>query len=239
MIIRFHYLSKGKIMTGKTHKFIGLVAGGAVAYYGIAVLNEPLYIVAAFSSAIGAMIPDIDHNNSSIGSKRKKIFNFLSVIIGLVILCTAMLFLIFASLNDTLWSSVVTLALILLPFGVLTALTKIEFVQRNIKFIVKHRGFMHTLILPACMVAALFVIKEPVFAILLQGLLIGFVSHLFMDILNPKGCPILYPISKSNIKIMNIKTGGKGENVAGAVVAACIIVGILIYSGTVKVNLPF
>lgn len=226
-------------MTGKTHKFIGIVAGGAVAYYGIAVLNEPLYIIAAVSSTVGAMIPDIDHNNSALGSKRKKIFSSLSVIIGLVILCASMLFLIFAYLNGTLWSSVVTLALIMLPFGVLTALTKVEFVQKNIRFMVKHRGLMHTLILPACMIAALFVIKEPVFAILIQGLLIGFVSHLFMDILNPKGCPILYPISKSNIKVMNIKTGGKGENVAGAVVAACIIVGILIYCGTVKVNLPF
>lgn len=226
-------------MTGKTHKFIGIVAGGAIAYYGVTVLDNPMYIIAAVSSAVGSMIPDIDHNNSAIGSKRKKIVSSLSVIIGLVILCASMLFLIFAYLNNTLLSSAVTLALILLPFGVLTALTKVEVVQRNIKFIVKHRGLMHTLILPACMTAALFVIKEPVFAILLQGLLVGFVSHLFMDILNPKGCPILYPISKSNIKVMNIRTGSKGENVAGAVVAACIIVGILIYCGTVKVNLPF
>lgn len=226
-------------MTGKTHKFIGVVAGGAVAYYGITVLDDPLYIIAAFSSAVGAMIPDIDHNSSALGSKRKKIVSSLSVLVGLIILCASMLFLIFAYLNNTLWSSLITLVLILLPFGVLTALTKVEFVQRNLKFIAKHRGLMHTLILPACMTAALFVIKEPVFALLVKGLLIGFLSHIFMDILNPKGCPILYPISKSNIKVMNIKTGGKGENVAGAVVAALIIVGILIYCGTVKLNLPF
>lgn len=75
----------------------------------------------------------------------------------------------------------------------------------------KHRGFTHTLLAAIILVMLLggfFGMNAAVF-----GIGIGYVSHLLLDALNPRGVPILYPFTKAKYHVANIRTGGEGEYV--------------------------
>lgn len=74
------------------------------------------------------------------------------------------------------------------------------------KLIGKHRGYGHSLIwlIPFSLIC-IFNVS------IAAALVIGFISHIFLDILTVNGCPILYPVSKTNFvcfsKKRRIKTG--------------------------------
>ena len=206
-------------MTGKTHKFIGMAAGAAIAYASVAGGDTAglFYLIAC---PVGAMIPDIDHDGSKLGRSRKNIMAVVSTLFSSFALVAAAFFLVDAHQRSRLIPAVATVLLVLVPFGLLISLSKIKAVKKNLKFMLKHRGLMHTLILPACMFGATFLITEPTFRVLLTGVNVGYISHILADLLTSHGCPILYPLTKKNIRFMNIKTGSPGEYIAGLALAA-------------------
>jgi len=216
-------------MTGKTHKFIGIVAGGAAAYYGITALNSPVHLFYLAAVPVGAMIADIDHDSSKIGRSRKGIITAISAIFGSLVIVAVSFFLADAYAKERLMPAIAIVLMILIPFVFLTSLAKISFIKNNLKFMVKHRGLMHTLILPGIMLAATFFITEPTFKIVVTGLTVGYATHIFADLLTVRGCPIFYPLSKKNIKFMEIKTGTLSEYVAGLIIS--IAVGAFFLSG--------
>jgi inner membrane protein len=74
------------------------------------------------------------------------------------------------------------------------------------KLVGKHRGIGHSIFwLIPLFILLYFNITIP------AALIIGFLSHLFLDIFTTKGCPILYPLRKTNFVCLNhkrrIKTG--------------------------------
>jgi inner membrane protein len=74
------------------------------------------------------------------------------------------------------------------------------------KLIGKHRGYGHSLIwLIPFFLISIFNVS------IAAALVMGFISHIFLDILTVNGCPILYPVSKTNFvcfgKKRRIKTG--------------------------------
>lgn len=214
-------------MTGKTHKFLGIVAGSAIAYYGIATLKEPLYILAITSSSIGAMIADIDHNRSRLGNSRKQIIDIFNLAFRLLIFTAVAFYMIMGYLRGSFLMSLLTLLIVMLPFFVLFLLTRINFIKSNLKFITKHRGLFHTLILPLFICAGTYIVDEPVLSILLKGLLAGYLTHLFADLLTVRGCPILFPISKRNFNLSRIKTGSVWEYISAVAISlgiVCIVI---------------
>jgi len=222
-------------MTGKSHKLIGLVAGGAAAYYGIshAEPQDPKYLFYLIIVPVGAMIADIDHDNAKLGRARKNIMAAVSTLFGSLAIVAVSFFLVDAYTNDRLMPAIFTVLLVALPFLILTALSKIKFIKNNLKFMVKHRGLMHTLIMPGFLYAATYFIKEPTFKILIIGLTVGYITHLLADLLTSRGCPIFFPITKKNIRFMNITTGSAGEYIAGAVISVCV--GALFLSGLIVI----
>jgi len=223
-------------MTGKTHKFIGIVAGGAIVYHGMTSVDpaDPMYMFYLIAVPVGAMIADIDHDSSKLGRSRKNIMTAISTVFASLAIVAISFFLVDAY-TDTAKSfmfAICTVLLVVLPFLILTALSKIKFVKENLKFMVKHRGLMHTLIMPACLYAATYFIKEPTFKILINGLTIGYILHLLADLLTVRGCPIFFPFSKKNIKFMKIKTGSTGEYIAAALI--CIGAAAIFLSGVIK-----
>lgn len=209
-------------MNGKTHKFIGIIAGGAAAYYGVAVQNEPMHMFYVIAVPIGAMLADIDHDNSKLGKSRKNIMTALSSLFGSLAIVAVTFFLIdaYTDKDKSFLQAILTVCMVALPFFLLTALSKIKFIKEHLRFMVKHRGLMHTLILPGFLFAATYFISEPTFKILITGLTIGYITHLLADMLTVRGCPVLFPFSKKNIKFLNIKTGSKGEYIAAAAISA-------------------
>jgi len=208
-------------MTGKSHKFIGLAAGGAAAYYGVTHNpGEALYLLYIIAAPAGAMIADVDHDGSKLGRSRKTLVAAVTALFASLAIVSAAFFLVDGYTSGKFISAVCTLLLVALPFLVLSALSKIAFIKDNLKFMVKHRGLMHTLILPAFLFASTYFIGEPTFKIFITGITVGYLTHLLSDMLTVRGCPVLFPFTKKYIRFMKIKTGTFPEYIAAAVLAA-------------------
>lgn len=100
-----------------------------------------------------------------------------------------------------------------------------------------HRGITHTLLFPALLTLLGWAIGVylPVYAAsvpfleyvimflmsILFGVEFGYVMHIFADLFNGKGCPLLWPISPTKIHILDLPSSG-----AGAWIFGVILVGI-------------
>ena len=83
-----------------------------------------------------------------------------------------------------------------------------------------HRGITHTLLFPALLYAVLYFIstsftRMPAFTSLIGslvfGVLAGWVLHIFADLFNGKGAPILWPFVRSKLHIMDCPSEGIGQ----------------------------
>lgn len=83
-----------------------------------------------------------------------------------------------------------------------------------------HRGVTHTLLFPGIMCALMWYIanyfgKMPHFASLCMSLIFGFAAgwiiHIFADLFNGKGCPILWPFVKAKFHVMDFPSEGIGQ----------------------------
>jgi inner membrane protein len=72
------------------------------------------------------------------------------------------------------------------------------------------------------------------------ALLIGFLSHIFMDIMTWNGCPLLYPFSKVNFVALNkrnrVKTGTAKERAIFIFILFMLVPTILFSTGIVSVS---
>lgn len=79
-----------------------------------------------------------------------------------------------------------------------------------------HRGFTHTLVIPAILAALIWYIgnnlTQPLLSSALMSLLFGaefgYTMHIFADMFNGKGCPILWPLVKGKIPLMDLPSNG-------------------------------
>lgn len=84
-----------------------------------------------------------------------------------------------------------------------------------------HRGATHSLL--AALI--IFGVMGAIFggSVITMGITIGYVSHILLDLLNPRGVPLFYPITKEKYKIARIHTGEWGEYVVGGLLIASIV----------------
>lgn len=102
--------------------------------------------------------------------------------------------------------------ILFLPYRLLNKL----FCLLNIKSL-EHRGIMHTFIIPAVISLVAALSGATVLRYALFGILLGYLSHLFCDALNPMGVPLFWPLYKGKIrfipKAVCIRTGSTAETV--------------------------
>lgn len=168
-------------MDGKSHIQFG-VSCGAACVLAMPVISQQFPLIhntpetkalALLGCSFGALIPDIDSYNSTIG----KLFYPVSQLMDAVI--KIMTF-------QDLW---------------------------------KHRFIMHS----AAYYTALMYYTYNYHTEWLW-LIIGCLTHLFLDAFNPEGIPILAPVSKMKIKLGNIKSGGTASTVLTIILMAIVIV---------------
>lgn len=72
-----------------------------------------------------------------------------------------------------------------------------------------HRKATHSLLA----VILLLIVLSLFFGInnIVLGIVLGYLSHLILDMFNPLGVPLLYPLIKDKYKIGKIRTGESGE----------------------------
>ena len=219
-------LRKERTMTGKSHKAIGTAAGFALMSYGIykGVELAPLALVAA---PFGSMLPDIDHDMTKMGRKRKKVTDTLKVVVPMGIAVVIALIMFEAWKSGDVMSAVIKVSLILGSILALGILSKVPAVNKQWKFATSHRGFMHTAIIPIVCAVVLFTgLENQMLYWILAGFTVGYSSHLFSDTLTTDGTPLLWPITRNSIRLLKIKTSTKAEYIA-----AILIVGGLVCLG--------
>lgn len=71
-----------------------------------------------------------------------------------------------------------------------------------------HRGFLHSLLALILLIAAFALARPPIELIAAFGL--GYISHLFLDGINPSGVPLFYPFKRRIrfVPFVRIRTGG-------------------------------
>lgn len=97
--------------------------------------------------------------------------------------------------------------------------------------LLRHRGQTHSIICPIL----LYIASGYYSRSLLLGMAIGWISHIIIDLFNGKGIEILYPLSKQNYRIMDIKYNGIIENVL--LVLMCVGIIFIIISQYVTIDI--
>ena len=222
-------------MMGTQHKVVGIGFGIATALYVAEGLGEPAPAMLSMAAAtVGCMLPDIDHDRSRIGRKRKFVTNLLgkltkagiSVLLVVTVLLMILLYMGLLSINLDMSTLVLSLGGLL---GVVL-FTRVAQNSENIKWLTKHRGLMHTLIPPALILFASSASINAYWRYTFLGLGIGYLSHILADMLTVEGCPVLFPLSKSNKRFLKLKTKNKSTWLAAialAVVPICLTIMLL------------
>ena len=207
-------------MTGKSHKAIGTAMGAAIAIYGMR-QGDYVFALALVTAPLAAMLPDIDHDSARIGKMRKLLANIIVTIIAAAIVIAAWLHgrLILDNYTNLMMVGIG----VVIPTFFLFKLSQTRWVRDTWGFVTKHRGIMHTLLIPICASIAAIYIRDRYFLILIYGFIAGYVSHILADCMTTKGCPILFPLVKKNINFMMIKTGSVAEKVQAFIMIIVII----------------
>ena len=176
-------------MNGKTHQVIGITFGVATAAMLYKYTQTDLIRSAAViaCSSLGSLLPDIDHTQSKAG---RTLF-FISYPIK--------------------WISDIFIALY--------NFSKVK-VFKKLSEVFGHRGLFHSPLLWFLLLAAPYIFI-PEFNIdaryidiirnCIIGLGVGILSHIFADMFNPTGVPILMPFTMYRLIVANVTTGSRAE----------------------------
>ena len=210
-------------MTGTQHKIVGTgfgIAGAWAIYHG---QGDPYGVLVLPLSIAGSMLPDIDHDMTKIGRKRKavtsmttKTFN-LALVVGIIGAAILAIITMFGIRN--FGYSPIELGLVAVGLILVCILKKVLSNSKTFKWATKHRGIMHTLVVPAILFLAMRISDFPLWRYSMLGLFIGYCSHLFADMLTVEGCPILFPLTKNNKRFLTLKTKNKCCSYAAKIVA--------------------
>ena len=208
---------------GKSHKAIGIATGVTTASIGI-YFGDPWYFMAIPLCGAAAMLPDIDHDNSKIGRQRKEFFEkisslsfgILGFILGMIVTD--------GFYKESLISTLLSLALLAGMSMGIVFIKKAAVDNKYINFFVKHRGIMHTMIVPAILLSSSFMLELHFLAVAFRCVAIGYTSHLLSDAVTVSGCPLMYPFSMKNVGLKLIKTNTSQEKLACVVMIVSIII---------------
>lgn len=217
-------------MTGVQHKIVGTGFGIAAATVAVVGMGEPMGALVVGTSIIGSMLPDIDHDKTKIGRKRKVLTTVGTslaniIIFGGIILGLVAALLIFKGFVD-FGVSITNIAIVVGGLIFVAIAKTLIGRSKTWQWATRHRGMMHTLVVPALLFVALRASDAPIYKWSMLGLLVGYISHLFADMETVEGCPILFPLTKRNIRFpTKFKTKDKSCTVA-AYVTAILAVGV-------------
>ena len=90
-----------------------------------------------------------------------------------------------------------------------------------------HRGLTHTFLFPILIYVWMSTIHVPVVPSLMLGLVVGWVSHIIADTFNGKGVPLLWPIIRHRMHLLDIPLGTIPEGIFSVLwIVACVFLGV-------------
>lgn len=220
-------------MMGSTHRMVGIVTGIALAVCGI-FMRDYLMVIMPFVVPVGAMLPDIDHNSSKLGRERKKVVRICKIVVMLgTVLWDAYNIYRLLHVGDNALVLLVSILIsgLLLLIGL--AISS-DWGQKKFKFFIKHRGIMHTLLVPSiCLFLPTFVVTETVLRLVLVGIGFGYITHLLGDCLTKEGCPLLWPLTSKSISLLSVTTNTKSEKVVAVLLSITLCITVVVFYGSI------
>ena len=188
-------------MTGKTHAAIGFAAGLAITVYGIR-QGDFSFALALVSAPTAALLPDVDHNSTKANRILKLVLNVVATAVALIAIIG--MWYVYRYIDRSyIVAGLLGLAFICLV-AALYLISQTRTIRKIQKFIQKHRGFTHTLLIPIFVLISTVFIRDRYVVLLLYGFVAGYASHVFSDCFTKQGCPILFPITSKKIKAKDI-----------------------------------
>jgi inner membrane protein len=216
-------------MTGKQHKVVGAGFGVASAYIVWSKTKDPNAILLIPAAIAGSMLPDIDHDRTKLGRGRK-VFTTISsglanvIVYGGIALVGVVLIVTLLGIRNFGFSPTI-LGIVLGGLLLVAILRPILKNSKAFRWATKHRGLMHTLVVPALLILAIYLTPFPLWRALLLGLAVGYLSHLLADCITTEGCPIFFPVTIIPLRLPpHLKTKNKSCNVAAVVLAILAVV---------------
>lgn len=189
-------------MTGRTHAIVPLAVSAWLGYVPpmSAAFTHPTTALAAVTAAmVGGLLPDVDEPHSTLGGE------IPGGRLGRAFLAAIALYLGFKRLS----------AAVIVTAAVLAFLA-----------FVPHRGVTHSLL---AMAAVGLAVSRLAGATVWVPFLVGYGSHLALDMLTPEGAPLLWPL-KTHVRVPLGRTGGSvdwGLRLAALAVFVAVWVGAL------------
>lgn len=193
-------------MCGKTHKVgglcLGIITGSLLLHPPFTINKIILACILIIWAIIGSLLPDIDHQGSTISKKRS-----FSVTLNKLM-----------SKNRFLQQGI--LKIVFCPIFIIMALficiisLLLSFLSKIITNLFEHRGITHAPVtyIVISLLLAVFIptfsgFSQYVYICSLIGVFVGAISHILMDSLTVDGTPWFYPLSKKKYRILKLRTG--------------------------------
>lgn len=221
-------------MTGKQHQIVGIGFGVASAII-MTGAGIDYGFTSAITSAIGCWLPDMDHNSSKLGRKRKALTTATKKTINVVSIAIIILAIVgLAARYFTDYIVPFSNSQLIIAIALVLALRKLFFILGNnkgIQWMAKHRGLMHTLIVPAIMYVFTGSLDGLLYS-LMMGLTVGYCSHLFADTFTVAGCPLLFPLTTMCIHFTNWESTKDKKKIdkCSKVLAVLAVVAAIVYT---------
>lgn len=91
---------------------------------------------------------------------------------------------------------------------------RLSSISKIINTLFGHRGFTHSILAVLLFAYSLFILTSIIPEVLIGfylpfalGLIVGYASHLLLDMMTVSGIPLLYPFSKQSFRIAKFRTG--------------------------------
>lgn len=239
-------------MLGTTHRFGGMAFGAMTPVFIEKVLDIPVHnslefaVIAMAGGAIGSLIPDIDSPSSILGKKIKPISKAIAETMGhrggthsliAVIIFGILTTLLGTKLEDVLYGNMngrnhiifAIVAGLILMSSVLFVIQSIPS-KKNRRFTKKHSTFVVMSVFIITMFIA-YQNSESLYhyiRVYLLGVLVGYISHIFLDMFTRGGVPFFKPFTDFRIRFTKFKTGSVIEDITKFICIVIMVLSLLI-----------
>lgn len=212
-------------MNGKQHFAIGVSVTVSTMLIGLSTSNNAL-VLSSIVAPFGAMLPDIDHDKTDLGRIRYSVLSKIdkSILILSIVAIIVGFYNIYTRFN--IFNNIV----MIVGFLCVILITQTPLITSHLKFYTRHRGIMHTMVVPAVVMLLSFNADVAFIRSIAISFSLGYVSHLFADMHTFMGCPVAFPITKKyiHVPIIRVHSNTWQCNVV-TVYIMLLIVGIGIY----------
>lgn len=196
-------------MNGKQHQIVGIGFGIAGAYAGVKLTGDFTALSIAVGAGISCWWADGDHNSTKLGRKRKAVVSTANKVIDLAVTGTLLgsgAAIVLNAMGKITLGNYSTPMLIECAICVAwLVLTELVTNSSGYKWATKHRGIMHTLLMPTILLIASTAVDQSLWRFLFYGFTLGYLSHLLSDSVTPGKVPALWPITTKPVGIVLVK----------------------------------